>query len=518
MPSPPRNPTGRAAVTLDGQSLTLKQLEAVADGRPCRLTPRARRVVRESRAIVDRAIASGRQVYGVNTGFGHLASVRIDDAHLEQLQLNLVRSHAAGVGAPLSERVVRTVLALRANCLARGHSGLRLETLQRIIDLLNAGIHPVVPEQGSVGASGDLAPLAHVALALIGEGEVFHKGRRVPAARALRSAGLARLDLAAKEGLALVNGTQVMSAIGILALLECERLATLADVVGSMSLDALMGSHRAFDRKIHAARPHPGQATSAANLRRLLRHSAIERSHRDCGRVQDCYSLRCMPQVHGALRDALTYVRRTLEIEINSSTDNPMVFASSGQLISGGNFHGQPVSVALDHLAVAACSLGTISERRTERLVNPDLSGLPAFLAHDPGLHSGFMLAQVTAASLVSENKVLAHPASVDSIPTSANKEDHVSMGVHAARKAARVVDHITTILAIELLCATQALDLLKPLSGGNGVEAARRAVRRRVAHLKEDRSHSDDIERVRKLIREESVRHAVEREVGALK
>lgn len=506
-----------ARVRLNGSSLTLEQVESIAGGAGCTLAAPARKAVRASRKAVEAAIRRGEQVYGVNTGFGHLARVRIDDERLGELQRNLVRSHSAGVGHPLPRRVVRAILGLRANCLARGHSGVRLETIERIIQLLDRDLLPLVPEKGSVGASGDLAPLAHVALCLIGEGRCLYRNRVTDSGEALRKAGLRPLELGAKEGLALINGTQVMSAIGTLALLSAERLTVLADISGAMSLEALRGSHRAFDRRIHAARPQPGQVASARNLRRLLRDSPIERSHRDCGAVQDSYSLRCMPQVHGAVRDALRYVRKVLEVEINSSTDNPMVFAGNSTMLSGGNFHGQPVSLALDHLATAVCSLGTISERRLERLVNPDHSGLPPFLAHEPGLHSGFMLAQVTAAALVSENKVLAHPASVDSISTSANKEDHVSMGAHAARKAAQVVEHVSTVLAIEVLCAAQALDLQRPLKPGSGVEAARRAFRRRVSRMREDRVLADDIEAARRLVDEQVMRRAAERVVGRL-
>ena len=499
------------------RSLTLDDVEAIADGAPCRLLPIAKRRVRAARRTVERSTRDGRQVYGVNTGFGHLATVRVDDNDLSALQRNLVRSHSAGVGPPFAERTVRAILALRINCLARGHSGLRLETLQRMIDLLDSGIVPWVPEQGSVGASGDLAPLAHVALALIGEGDVFVRGRVMPAARALRRAGIAPVDLEAKEGLTLINGTQVMTAIGVLALRRAERLATAADVVGGMSLEALLGSHRTFDARLHDARPQPGQTACATNLRRLLAGSAIEISHRDCARVQDAYSLRCMPQVHGAVRDGLAYVRRVVEIEVNSSTDNPMVFADDDELISGGNFHGQPVAMAMDQLAIAAATLGTISERRIERLVNPDLSGLPAFLTPDPGLHSGFMMAHVTAAALVSENKVLAHPASVDSVSTSAAKEDHVSMGAHAARKATRIVDNVARVIAIEALCAAQALDFLKPLKAGAGVEASRRALRRRIARLQADRVLATDIEHARELVEDAVLQEAAEGVVGPL-
>jgi histidine ammonia-lyase len=507
----------RPRAVIDGESLTLEQVEAIADGTRVALAARARKAIRRSRETVERSTRDGRQVYGVNTGFGHLASVRIDDGELADLQRNLVRSHAAGVGPTLEERVVRAVLALRVNCLARGHSGIRLATLENLVKMLNARIHPVVPVQGSVGASGDLAPLAHIALAMIGEGDVFARGRRRRAADALRRAGIVPARLEAKEGLALINGTQFMTAIGLLALLRAERLAVVSDIVGGMTLEALKGSHRAFDVRIHDARAHPGQAVCAGNLRRLLADGTIEPSHRDCGRVQDAYSLRCMPQVHGAARDVFGHVRRVVELEVNASTDNPMVFADDDELVSGGNFHGQPIAIALDHLAIGVATLGNISERRIERLVNPDLSGLPAFLAHDPGLHSGFMIAQVTAASLVSENKVLAHPASVDTVPTSAGKEDHVSMGAHAARKATSIVDNVSRVLAIEALCAAQALDMLRPLRAGRGIEAARRTLRRRIAHLDRDREIASDIERATELVEQSALRRAAERAVGPL-
>jgi histidine ammonia-lyase len=475
------------------------------------------RAVAASRRVVERAVSSGRQVYGVNTGFGHLANVRIAPEHLDELQINLIRSHAAGTGEPLSREIVRAILALRANCLARGHSGLRVETLQAMLALLRADVVPLVPSKGSVGASGDLAPLAHIALTLIGEGDVFHHGKQVKAHAALRRARLVPVTLAPKEGIALINGTQVMTAIGALALLRAERLAVAADLIGAMTLEALKGSHRAFDARIHAARPQRGQGISAANLRRVLADSAIERSHQECGKVQDAYSLRCMPQVHGAARDGFRFVREVLEIEINSSTDNPMVFAKEGDLVSGGNFHGQPVAVALDQLAIAACSLATISERRIERLVNPALSDLPPFLAEDAGLNSGLMMAHVTAAALVSENKVLAHPASVDTIPTSAGKEDHVSMGVHAARKAEEVVRNAETVLAIEALAAAQALDFLAPLKPGRGVLAAHRAFRRLVPRLRRDRVLAPDIATAHGAIRDEALRLAAEAVCGTL-
>jgi histidine ammonia-lyase len=394
---------------------------------------------------------------------------------------------------------------------------LKLETLETMLAMLAAGIVPVVPEQGSVGASGDLAPLAHVALALIGEGDVLYRGKKMPAADAWKRARLAPVTLAAKEGIALINGTQVMTAIGTLALLRAERLAIAADVVGAMTLEALSGSHHAFDKRIHDARPQRGQSRAASNLRKLLADSPIERAHADCGRVQDAYSLRCMPQVHGAARDTFRFVRDVLSIEINASTDNPMVFAASGDLVSGGNFHGQPVAVALDHLAVATCSLAGISERRIERLLNPMLSGLPPFLAKNAGLNSGFMMAHVTAAALVSENKVLAHPASVDTIPTSAGKEDHVSMGVHAARKASQIVENTVTVLGIELLAAAQALDILAPLVPGRGVRAAHRYFRRFVTGMERDRVLAPDIAAARGLVTEAPLKAAVEKVVGPL-
>jgi histidine ammonia-lyase len=505
------------AVVVDGRTLTLEAMERVAFGARCTLAPSARRRVSASRRTVERALREGRLAYGVNTGFGQLADVRIPADQLAELQVNLIRSHAAGTGPPLDEHVVRAILALRANCLARGHSGLRLETLERMLAMLAAGIVPVVPEKGSVGASGDLAPLAHVALALIGEGDVLYRGTTMPAADAWKRARLSPVTLAAKEGIALINGTQVMAAIGSLALLRAERLAVAADIVGAMTLEALSGSHRAFDERIHDARPQRGQSLSASNLRKLLADSPIERAHADCGRVQDAYSLRCMPQVHGAARDTFRFVRDVLTIEINSSTDNPMVFADSGDLVSGGNFHGQPVAVALDHLAVATCSLAGISERRIERLLNPTLSGLPPFLAQDAGLNSGLMMAHVTAAALVSENKVLAHPASIDTIPTSAGKEDHVSMGVHAARKASQIVENAVTILGVELLAAAQALDHRAPLVPGRGALAAHRRFRHSVTRMERDRFLAPDIAAARGLVIDASLRAAVEKAVGPL-
>jgi histidine ammonia-lyase len=491
-------------VVLDGERLTLEDLETVARGRlSVALEPAARERVARARAVVDAAVARGDVVYGVTTGFGNFADVVIPRDRLGELQLNLVRSHAAGVGEPLDAAETRALMLLRANVLAKGFSGVRPQTLDLLVGMLNADVLPLIPSQGSVGASGDLAPLAHLALALVGEGSC--RGDRGPraSAAALGRAGLAPVVLEAKEGLALINGTQLMAAVTGLALAEAWRLARTADVTGALALDALKGTDVAFDARIHAARPHPGQRASAANLRRLLQGSAIRASHRDCGKVQDAYSLRCIPQVHGAVRDALAFVTATLAVEINAATDNPMVFAETGELLSGGNFHGEPVALAADVLAIAAAELGSIAERRIERLVNPALSGLPAFLTREGGINSGLMLAQVTAAALASENKSLAHPASVDSIPTSANKEDHVSMGVTAARKAARAMANTRRILGIEAIAACQALEFHRPLGTSPALQAAYNRLRARVPPLERDRVLAPDIEAAADLVRD---------------
>jgi histidine ammonia-lyase len=497
------SPSAEEPVTLDGGRLRLEDLEKVAHSRArVALREDARQAVARSRRVVDEAVERGEVVYGVTTGFGNFADVVIPRERLRDLQLNLLRSHAAGVGPVLGPPETRALMLLRANVLAKGYSGVRPQTLDLLLQVLNAGILPLVPAQGSVGASGDLAPLAHLGLALVGEGDCLFDGRRVPAAEALRAVGLSPVTLEAKEGLALINGTQLMGAVAGLAAAEAWRLARTADVTGALTLDALMGTDVAFDERIHAARPHPGQAASARNLRRLLAGSAIRESHRGCGKVQDAYSLRCMPQVHGAARDALGFVTRTLEVEMNSATDNPMVFADSGEMLSGGNFHGEPVALAADVLAIAAAELGAISERRIERLVNPALSGLPAFLVSDGGLNSGLMMAHVTAAALASENKVLCHPASVDSIPTSANKEDHVSMGAHAARKAAQVVANTRRILAVEALAACQALEFQRPLTTSPALAAAYERLRGVSPPLERDRLLSPEMERVADLVR----------------
>jgi histidine ammonia-lyase len=489
-------------IVLDGNSLAVDQVVSVADRfDQVELAEPARERVRRARAVVDEMAAGDAAVYGVNTGFGSFAEVRVPRESLDRLQLNLLRSHAAGVGRPLPVRAVRAMLLLRANVLAKGYSGIRLETLEALVDLLNRRVHPLVPERGSVGASGDLAPLAHLALVLVGEGQAWDGERATPGGAALQAAGLNPVRLAPKEGLALINGTQASTALLALALDGAAGLAGAADIAAALSIDALRGSSRPFDRRIHEARPFEGQVTSAARIRRLLQASAINASHQNCGRVQDAYSERCAAQVHGAAREALAFVRRIVGVEANAGTDNPMVFAAEGDIVSGGNFHGAPVATAADLLAIALAQLATISERRTERLVNPALSGLPAFLTREGGLQSGLMLAHVTAAALASEMKTVAHPASVDTIPTSANKEDHVSMSMHAALKAGHALDLARRVLAVEVLCACQAIDLLAPLTTSAPLARVHARVRRDVATLADDRPPAPDIEAIAGLI-----------------
>jgi histidine ammonia-lyase len=494
-------------ILIDGRSLGLDQIERVARGAtgPVALTAAARGEVAAARVLVERLVADGSPVYGVTTGFGRLAEKVISPDHRAELQRNLVRSHAAGMGAPLEREAVRTVILLRANALARGRSGCRVEVVERLLDLLNHGIHPVVPEAGSVGASGDLGPLAHVALVVIGEGEVDGGDGPTPAADALRRAGLAPLALEAKEGLALINGTQATTGLGVLALLRAERALEAIECAGAMTLEALKGTPEAFRAEVHELRPHAGQLASAARLRALLADSEIRESHRyGDPRIQDAYSLRCMPQVHGAARQALGYVRDVLEVEVNSVTDNPLILTDIGQVVSAGHFHAQIVAQALDLACIALADLASISERRVERLLNPDLSqGLPAFLAHTPGIESGLMIVQVTAADLLAEMRVLAHPASVDSVSTSAAQEDHVSMGLAAARKARRAVACLEGVAAVELMCAAQGIEYRRPLHAGAGVERAHATIRKRVAALDGDRSTTRDLEAIRALVRD---------------
>ncbi|MDE3189129.1 MAG: histidine ammonia-lyase [Acidobacteriota bacterium] len=499
-------------VVLDGQSLSLDAIEAVALAAcPVAIAPSALARAAESRSIIEEILAAGQTVYGVNTGFGKLSDVRIPPEKLAELQFNLVRSHAGGVGQPLAEAESRAMLLLRANVLAKGFSGVRPALLELLLALLNAGVHPVIPEKGSVGASGDLAPLAHLALVVIGEGEAFYRGDRMAGAEALRRAGLKPLPLAAKEGLALLNGTQAMTAVGALAMTRARRVAELADLAGAMSLEALMGTPAAFDARIHQARPHSGQIASAAHLLRLLADSQIRESHRDHDpRVQDAYCLRCMPQVHGAVRDVLAHVSGVLEIEAGSATDNPLIFPADSSevqsheaVISGGNFHGAPLAYAFDYAAIALTDLASITERRIDRLLNPDINeGLPAFLSPDPGLSSGFMIAQIVAASLINECQVLSHPSSTGSIPTDGGKEDHVSMGMTGALKLRQIVEHAERIVAIELMCAAQALEFRKPLRPSREIEDAQAAVRQVVAHLERDRVLAPDIEALAAAVR----------------
>ncbi len=486
-------------IELNGSSLTIEQLLEIADGHEAvTLTASARERVRASRAVVDQRARGDEPAYGINTGFGSFAEVKISPDALETLQLNLLRSHAAGLGEPLPARTVRATIALRANVLAKGFSGISVETLEALIALLNAKVHPRVPSRGSVGASGDLAPLAHLALVLIGEGQTLDG---LSGADALSRAGLTSIRLGPKEGLALINGTQPSTAVLALTLAAAERVARAADIAAALSIDALRGSIHPFEARIHDARPFVGQRTAAANIEGLMRGSGINKSHEHCGKVQDAYSLRCAAQVHGATREALRFVRETVTTEANSATDNPMVFADTGDIVSGGNFHGAPIAIAADLLAAAIVPLATISERRTDRLVDPVLSGLPAFLTREGGLRSGLMLAQVTAAAVASELKTLAHPAGVDTIPTSANREDHVSMSMTAALKAERAVSRAREVIAIEMLCACQAIDLLAPLTTSAPLANVHRLVRSRVPTLDDDRSPSADITAITELI-----------------
>ena len=520
------------ALHINGNDLTLEDvLEVARERRPVLLLPEARAKVNAARDVVDTLVVNDEVSYAITTGVGKLSDVRIAGDQIRELQINLVRSHAVGVGEPLSIPETRAMMLLRANSLSRGFSGVRAGVIDTICELLTRGVTPWVPSQGSVGASGDLAPLAHLALLLVGEGECHDgKGGRISGADALKNAGIKPLVLQAKEAVSLINGTQAMLAVGTLSLLAAETLVDSADVIGAMACDALKGTDAAFDERIHKARPHAGQITTAANLRKLLEGSAIRESHRDCGRVQDAYSLRCMPQVHGAVRDTLAHCRHVFEIEINSAVDNPLVFVSSphantkseaadvlvrraqpnpladdrdhADVISGGNFHGEPVAFALDFLGIALSALAGISERRLERMVNPALSeGLPPFLAPGAGLNSGFMMPQVTAAALVSENKVLAHPASVDSITTSGNKEDYVSMGMAAAIKLKKIVENTRNALAIEAMAAAQAIDLLAPLKTSKRLQQAHAAIRSVSAKLEKDRVMYPDFVKIADVI-----------------
>jgi histidine ammonia-lyase len=514
------------ALHLNGNDLALESLEQVVLHRqPVLLEADARERVVRAREVVDALVAGDHLAYAITTGVGHLADVRISHEQARELQINLVRSHAVGVGDPLSAAESRAMMLLRANSLAKGLSGVRPVVIDTLCSMLNRGVHPVIPSQGSVGASGDLAPLAHQALVLIGEGEAWYEGRRMSGGEAMKAAQIPTIRLEAKEAISLINGTQAMLAVGSLALLEARTLATTADVLGAISLDALQGTDVAFDARIHEARPHAGQMLVAKHLRTMLEGSALRERHRDCKRVQDAYSMRCIPQVHGAVLDVLDYARQVFEIEMNSAVDNPLVFVKAppagtkrkagdiaeGEVISGGNFHGQPIAFALDFMAISIATIAGISERRIERLVNPALSeGLPPFLAPGAGLNSGFMMPQVTAAALVSENKVLGHPASVDSITTSGNKEDYVSMGMTAALKLRRVIQNVRYVLAIEALAAAQAVDLLAPLKPGKRAQLALKEIRAVSPTVLQDRSLAPDIAKVSEVIREGKVAAAL--------
>jgi histidine ammonia-lyase len=506
------------ALHINGNDLSLEDVrQVVYERRPVLLQPEARAAVERARSVVDHLVENEIVMYAVNTGVGHLADLHISVHDVHKLQLNLVRSHCVGVGEPLAQDITRAMMLLRANSLAKGFSGVRPVVIDTLCEMLNRSVHPVIPSQGSVGASGDLAPLAHLALGMIGEGEVMHEGKRAAASAVMKKAEIAPLELHAKEAISLINGTQAMLAVGVLAVLEAEVLADAADVVGALTLDALKGTDVAFDERIQNARPHAGQVLVAKNLRRLLEGSLIRASHLECQKVQDAYSLRCIPQVHGAVRDTLAHCRAVFEVEMNSAVDNPLVFPEErkvgapkrgvgvsvpGMILSGGNFHGEPLAFALDFMAIALSALAGISERRIERLVNPALNeGLPPFLAPGAGLHSGFMMAQVTAAALVNENKVLSHPASVDSITTSGNKEDYVSMGMTSANKLLRVVANARSVLAIEALASAQALHFRAPLETSKRGQVAIAAIRAVSPPVTEDRVFAPDIAKVAAVI-----------------
>ena len=508
--------TAVPSIDLDGKHLTLEAIHAIAvDGAQARITGDARKRVAAARRLVDEKFGNGDAIYGVTTGFGRLANIQIEPKDAAQLQLNLVRSHAAGTGEPLSIEFVRSAGVLRASSLAAGHSGIKESTLDLLVELLNRGVTPVVPRQGSVGASGDLAPLAHMTLTLIGEGEAFYRGERMPSLRALQLAGLQPIELGAKEGLALVNGTEVMTGIAALCMLRAERLMAAADVIGAMALEAFLGTDRVFDRRINDLRPHPGQSRVADNLRALLKGSEIMESHRECGRVQDPYSYRCIPVVHGAVRDATAHARSVIEIEATSVTDNPLVFPEDGEFLTGGNFHGQPISLVCDLLKISLAELAGISERRLYLLLNAEERGLPLFLTGRTGLQSGLMIVQYTSAAMVSENKGLAWPNSIDSIPTSAGQEDHVSMGMTAAVNLDRVLENVEGSLACELLGALVATDFRRPLKSGVGTAAAYEIARERIAPLSEDRAPAPDIVQARELIGSGALVAAAENAIG---
>ncbi len=507
---------------IDKNDLSIEDVVAVARyGAPLSISHKAAERIQRSRALVEKWVQEGKIIYGITTGFGALSNTRISKEDTRQLQENIIMSHSAGVGNPLPEEVVRAIMAIRVHDLSMGYSGIRLETINHLLVFLNEGICPVVPEKGSVGASGDLAPMSHLCLVLIGRGEAFYKGKRVPGKKALSSIGLSPITLEAGEGIALINGTQVMTAIATLVVQDAVRLLKMADIACAMSLEVLMGSSSEFDPRIHQLRPHPGQIDAADNMIRLTNNSEIILSHRGCARVQDAYTLRCSPQIHGASKDAVIHAKKVIEIEINSTTTNPLIFSETEELRLGGNFHGQPIAMAADYLSMGLAEYGNVSERRIERMVNPQLSELPAFLVKNGGLNSGFMIAQYTAAALVSENKVLTHPACIDSIPTSANKEDHVSMGTIAIRQCREILSNVEHVIAVEMLCAAQAYDLLtenNPLKAGKGTREAYKIIREKIPYLDKDRVLSKDIDAMVSLLRSEAIVKSVEEAVGELK
>jgi histidine ammonia-lyase len=507
-------------IIINGENLTIEDVVSVArDGSPVELSKKAIEKIKKSRKVVENFVSKEKIVYGITTGFGEFKNVFISKNQTRELQENLIRSHSVGVGNPLSEEIVRAAMLLRANSLAKGYSGVRVEIIETLCQMLNKKVHPVMPEKGSVGASGDLAPLSHMTLVLMGEGEAFYNGKRMSGKEAMKLAGIKPIILSAKEGLALNNGTAVMTAIGVLTLYDAENVLKCADIAAAMTLEALFGIDKAFDERIHKLRPHLGQIKSAENIRKLIKNSEIL-SHTHHEKVQDAYSLRCIPQVHGASRDAINYVRKILETEINSATDNPLIFTNPPRALSGGNFHGQPIAIAMDLLGIALAEIADISERRIARILDPHLNeGLPAFLITKDkgGLNNGYMMAQYTAAALVSENKVLAHPASVDSIPTSANQEDHVSMGTIAARKAREILKNVENVIAIELLCAAQGMDFRLPLKGGQGTRIAHKYIRKYIPHLDKDRILYPEINKVYELIHSGELVKEVENKIGKL-
>ena len=506
-------------ILLDGNSLTLEDVVKVARGNEIvGLSEAGREQIIASRAIVDKILAEERPVYGISTGFGDFSSIFISKEEREKLQKNLILSHATGVGRHLPVDVVRSAMLLRANSLAKGYSGIKLSTVEMLLTMLNEQICPAIPEKGSVGASGDLAPLSHLVLVMLGEGEAYLDGELLSGAEALRRKGLEPLALGGKDGLALINGTQIMTAVGSMAWADAVNLMKAADVAAALCTEALKGTRAAFDARISLVRPHQGQLATSENMARLTEGSAIIASHKNCSKVQDAYSLRCVPQVHGASKDALRRAEETLTIEINAATDNPLIMPDTGEAVSGGNFHGQPIALVMDYLKLALAELGNISERRINRLMDAHLSDLPPFLTAYPGVDSGLMITQYTAAALVSENKVLVHPASADSIPTSANQEDHVSMGTIAARQSREILDNVQNVLAIEMLAAAQGIDFLTPLQGGRGTAAAHQTIRGVVPHLDEDRIPAPDIRSIYQLIGDGSIVAAVEAAIGELK